>query len=327
MRTFPGLLSSVVAALSILGGGGEALAQGYPNKTIALVVPYAPGGGHDAMARIVAQKLGPRLGQTVVVENKPGAGGMIGTEYVVRAPADGYTLLFSSPAEIVVAPSVYKSMRYDPVKDLTPITQVGDTPLVLMAHPSVGVKTLSELIAKAKKEPGTLSFATAGSASSQHLAGAWINNLAGIDLQHVPYKGAGPATNDLLGGNVQLGILGMAPVLKHIQAGKIIALAVMTPKRVSWAKDIPTVAETPGMEGFQANHWMGLFGPAGLPPELVAKLQAEVAAVLAMPDVRERLRGLGIDPVGSTTPEFNVFLADERERFAKMFRLTGLKKE
>ena len=326
MRSLARLLGSVFALLAALAGG-DALAQAYPSKTVTLLVPYAPGGGHDAMARIVAEKLGPRLGQTVVVENKPGAAGMIGTEQVVRAAPDGYTLLFSSPAEIVVAPSVYKSMRYDPVKDLTPITQVGDTPLVLMAHPSVGVKTVAELIAKAKKEPGKLSFGTAGTGSSQHLAGAWINNLAGIDLQHVPYKGAGPATNDLLGGNVPLGILGMAPVLKHIQAGRIGALAVMTPKRVDWAKDTPTVAETPGMEGFQANHWMGLLGPAGMPPDVVARLQAEVAAVLAMPEVRERLRGLGIDPVGSGTEDFRRFLAEERERFAKMFKLTGLKQE
>lgn len=326
MRSFARLLGSVFALLTALAGG-DALAQAYPSRTVTLLVPYAPGGGHDAMARIVAEKLGPRLGQTVVVENKPGAAGMIGTEQVVRAAPDGYTLLFSSPAEIVVAPSVYRTMRYDPVKDLTPITQVGDTPLVLMAHPSVGVKTVAELIAKAKREPGKLSFGTAGTGSSQHLAGAWINNLAGIDLQHVPYKGAGPATNDLLGGNVPLGILGMAPVLKHIQAGRIVALAVMTPKRVDWARDTPTVAETPGMEGFQANHWMGLLGPAGMPPEVVAKLQAEVAAVLAMPEVRERLRGLGIDPVGSGTEDFRRFLAEERERFAKMFRLTGLKQE
>lgn len=326
MRSFARLLGSVFALLTALAGG-DALAQAYPSRTVTLLVPYAPGGGHDAMARIVAEKLGPRLGQTVVVENKPGAAGMIGTEQVVRAAPDGYTLLFSSPAEIVVAPSVYRTMRYDPVKDLTPITQVGDTPLVLMAHPSVGVKTVAELIAKAKREPGKLSFGTAGTGSSQHLAGAWINNLAGIDLQHVPYKGAGPATNDLLGGNVPLGILGMAPVLKHIQAGRIVALAVMTPKRVDWARDTPTVAETPGMEGFQANHWMGLLGPAGMPPEVVAKLQAEVAAVLAMPEVRDRLRGLGIDPVGSGTEDFRRFLAEERERFAKMFRLTGLKQE
>jgi tripartite-type tricarboxylate transporter receptor subunit TctC len=326
MRSIARLLGSVFALLAALAGG-DALAQAYPSRTVTLLVPYAPGGGHDAMARIVAEKLGPRLGQTVVVENKPGAAGMIGTEQVVRAAPDGYTLLFSSPAEIVVAPSVYKTMRYDPVKDLTPITQVGDTPLVLMAHPSVGVKTLSELIAKAKKEPGKLSFGTSGTGSSQHLAGAWINNLAGIDLQHVPYKGAGPATNDLLGGNVPLGILGMAPVLKHIQAGRIVALAVMTPRRVDWARDTPTVAETPGMAGFQANHWMGLLGPAGMPPDVVAKLQAEVAAVLAMPDVRERLRGLGIDPVGSSTEDFRRFLAEERERFARMFKLTGLKQE
>jgi tripartite-type tricarboxylate transporter receptor subunit TctC len=326
MRTAMKHLASALAACSMLLVGA-AHAQAWPSKTVTLVVPYAPGGGHDTMARIVAEKLAPRLGQAVLVENKPGGGGMVGTEFVVRAPADGHTLLFSSPAEIVIAPSVYKAMRYDPVKDLTPISQVGDTPLVLMAHPSVGVKTLGELIAKAKKEPGKLSYATAGNASSQHLAGAWINNLAGIDLAHIPYKGAGPATNDLLGGQVPLGILGMAPVRQHIASGRIVALAVMTAKRLEWAKDIPTVAETPGMQGFQANHWMGLLGPAGLPPAIVTKLHAEVGAVLAMPEVRERLRGIGIDTVGSSPADFRQFLADERERFAKMFKLTGLQPE
>ncbi|MBK8324440.1 MAG: tripartite tricarboxylate transporter substrate binding protein [Betaproteobacteria bacterium] len=326
MRTAMKHLASVLAACSMILAGA-AHAQAWPTKTVTLVVPYAPGGGHDTMARIVAEKLGPRLGQTVIVENKPGGGGMVGTEFVVKAPADGHTLLFSSPAEIVIAPSVYKAMRYDPVKDLTPITQVGDTPLVLMAHPGQGVKTLAELIAKAKKEPGKLSYGTAGNASSQHLAGAWINNLAGIDLAHIPYKGAGPATNDLLGGQVPYAILGMAPVMQHIKSGRITALAVMTPKRLDWAKDIPTVAETPGMAGFQANHWMGLLGPANLSPEIVAKLQAEVAAVLAMPDVADRLRGIGIDPVGSKTADFRKFLAEERERFAKMFKLAGLQPE
>jgi tripartite-type tricarboxylate transporter receptor subunit TctC len=326
MRTVLNCLVSVLTAGPLLFGA-TAHAQGFPTKTVTLVVPYAPGGGHDTMARIVAEKLGPRLGQTVIVENKPGGGGMVGTEFVVKAPADGHTLLFSSPAEIVIAPSVYKTMRYDPVKDLTPITQAGDTPLVLMAHPGQGVKTLGELIAKAKKEPGKLSYGTAGNASSQHLAGAWINNLALIDLAHIPYKGAGPATNDLLGGQVPYAILGMAPVMQHIKSGRITALAVMTPKRLDWAKDIPTVAETPGMAGFQANHWMGLLGPANLSPEIVAKLQAEVAAVLAMPEVADRLRGIGIDPVGSKTADFRKFLAEERERFAKMFKLAGLQQE
>ncbi len=326
MRDFLKHAVTTLAACAALFGA-TAHAQGYPAKTVTLVVPYAPGGGHDTMARIVAEKLSPRLGQAVLVENKPGGGGMVGTEFVTKAPADGHTLLFCSPAEIVIAPSVYKSMRYDPVKDLTPITQVGDTPLVLMAHPGQGVKTLAELVAKAKREPGKLSYGTAGNASSQHLAGAWINSLAGIDLAHIPYKGAGPATNDLLGGQVPYAILGMAPVMQHIKAGRITALAVMTPRRLAWAKDIPTVAETPGMEGFQANHWMGLLGPANLPPEIVAKLQAEIAAVLAMPEVAERLRGIGIDPVGSRTADFRQFLADERERFARMFKLSGLQPE
>ena len=326
MRSSISLLAAVTAAFSLAFSAGVA-AQAYPSKTISMVVPYAPGGGHDAMARIVSQKLAERLGQTVVVENKAGASGMIGTEHVARAPADGYTLLFASPAEIVIAPTVLKSMRYDPQKDLEPITQVGETPLVIVANPSAGIKTFPELIARAKKEPKALSFGTAGNGSSHHLAGAWINNLAGIDLQHIPYKGAGPATNDVLGGQIPLAIVGMAPVLPHIRAGKLIPLAVTTRQRVDWAKDVPTVSEFPGMKDFEVAHWMGLLGPAGMPPAVVQRLQSEIAAILAMPDVRERLRGIGIDPVGSSTADFRAFLAAEKQRFADMFKLTGLKPE
>lgn len=322
------LISLFAACLAVVAVGSSALTEAaYPDKTVTLVVPYPPGGGHDAMARIVAERLGSRWGQTVIVENKPGASGMIGAEYVTRAAPDGYTLLFASPAEIVIAPTVYKSMRYDPMKDLAPITQAGKTPLVIVAYPGVGVKTLPELIALARREPGKLSFGTAGTGSSQHLAGAWLNHLAGIDLQHVPYKGAGPATNDVLGGQIPFAILGMAPVLPHIKSGRLIAVAVTTPERVSWAKDVPTVAETPGMHGFEVNHWMGMFAPTGTPDPIIQHVQSDVASILREPEVRKRLQFLGIDPVGSTTPEFRQFLADEVKRFAMMFRMTGLKPE
>ncbi len=304
---------------------GTAHAEGWPTRTVTFVLPYAPGGGHDAMARIVAEKLTARLGQPVIVENKAGASGMLGTELVVRAPADGYTFLFSSPAEIVIAPSVYKSVRYDWRKDLAPITQVGSTPLVIVANPNAGVKTLPELIALAKRKP--ISFGTPGTGSSQHLAGAWLNKLAGIDMQHIPYKGAGPATNDVLGGQIPIAIVGMAPVLGHIKSGRLIPLAVTTPTRVEWAKDVPAADETPGLEGFQANHWMGLFAPAGTPNEIIQRMQSEVAAVLKEPDVREKLRSLGIDPVGSSTADFRKFLDEEAQRFATMFKATGLQPE
>jgi len=304
-----------------------ALAQSYPSRTVKMVVAFAPGGGHDVIARLLAKYLGPRLGQSVIVENKPGANGMIGAEYVARAAPDGLTILFASPAELVIAPTTYKTMRYDPMKDLAPVTLAGTTPLVLVANPSLGVKTLPELIALAKREPGKLSFATPGNGSSQHLAGGWLNNLAGIDLQHIPFNGAAPATNAVLGGQVPLAIVGMAPVLPHIRAGQLVAIAVTTAKRVVWAKDVPTVAETPGMEGFEVTHWMGVLVPARTPPAIIQRLQSEFAAVLAMPEVRERLATIGVDPVGSTSAEFHDYMIAEQARFARMFKFTGLTPE
>jgi tripartite-type tricarboxylate transporter receptor subunit TctC len=302
-------------------------AQGFPSKTVTIVVPYAPGGGHDAMARMLAERLTSRLGQTVIVENRAGANGMIGAEHVSRAAPDGHTILFASPAEIVIAPSAYKSMRYDPMKDLLPVTLAGITPLVIVAHPSTGVKNLPELIALAKAKPRTLSFGTAGNASSQHLAGEWLNNLAGIDLQHVAYKGAGPATTDVLGGQIPFAIVGMAPVLPHIRQGKLVPVAVTTKDRVQWAKDVATVAETPGMKDFEVSHWMGVLVPAKTPPEIVDRLQSEIAAVLGTPDFRERLTALGVDPVGNTPAAFRDYLAAEKDRFARMYKLAGLTPE
>ena len=315
-------LFACLAAFSTL-----AAAQVFPAKPITLVVPYAAGGGHDAMARIVAERLQARVGQTVLVENRAGANGMLGAEYVTRAAADGYTLLFASPAEIVISPTAYKAMRYDPFKDLTPVTLAGMTPLVVVAHPSTNLKSMAELIAMAKAQPGKLSFGTSGNASSQHLAGALLNNMAGIDLQHIPYKGAGPATNDVLGGQIPLAIVGMAPVLKHIKAGKLVPLAVTQAARPGWYAQLPTVGETPGLKGFEATHWMGVLAPANTPADVVAKLQSDIAAVLNVPETRARLIGMGIEPVANTPAEFRAFLAADRERFARMYRLTGLTPE
>lgn len=323
-RFFRLLVALAAAALAI---PGAVFAQAFPSKLVTLVVPYAPGGGHDAMARLVAEHLGKRLGQSVIVENKAGGNGMIGAEYVARAAPDGHTILFASPAEIVIAPSAYKSMRYDPMKDLAPVTLAGITPLVIVANPATGVKTLPQLVAYAKANPNKLSYGTPGAASSQHLAGEWINNLAGIDLLHVPYKGAGPATTAVLGGEIPFAIVGMAPVLPHIKAGKLVPIAVTTKARVSWAADVPTVAETPGMAGFEASHWMGVFVPAATPAAVVARLQAEFAAVLGSAEVRERLATMGIDPVGNSSADFAAFLAADRDRFAAMYRLSKLTPE
>jgi tripartite-type tricarboxylate transporter receptor subunit TctC len=327
MRTVSSCLALLGLCAGLIAAAPTALAQAWPSQKITMVVPFSAGGGHDAMARICAERLATQLGQPVIVENRAGANGMVGADFVARAAPDGYTILFSSPAEIVIAPSAYKNMRYDPEKDLIPVTLAATTPLVLVANPSLGVHTLPELIALAKRKPGTLSFGTAGNGSSQQLAGVWLNELAGIDLQHVPYKGAGPATNDVLGGTIPLAIVGMAPVLPHIKAGKLIALAVMTPERVPFARDVPTVAETPGLAGFTASHWMGIFLPAHTPQPIVDQLQQAFAAVLKMPDVRDKLLGMGIVPVGDTPAEFKAFLEADRARFAKMYKLTGLTPE
>jgi tripartite-type tricarboxylate transporter receptor subunit TctC len=327
MRIAVSFVRAALAAITALSLVAPAQAQSYPSKTLTIVVPYAPGGGHDAMARILAERLGARLGQAVVVENKAGANGMLGAEYVTRAAPDGYTILFASPAEIVISPTAYKSMRYDPMKDLAPVTLAGMTPLVVVANPAVGVKTIAELIALAKARPRKLSFGTAGNASSQHLAGALLNHMAGIDLQHIPYKGAGPATNDVLAGQIPFAIVGMAPVLSQIRAGRLVPLAVTQAHRAAFAPDVPTVSETPGLEGFEATHWMGVFVPARTPPEIVQRLQTEIAAVLKLPEVRERLSNLGIEPVGNTSAEFRSFLVADEARFARMFRLAGLTPE
>jgi len=324
MRHLTALASAAFAVAVATWSVPGASQSSFPARPVSMVVPYAPGGGHDSMARMVAEKLAVRLGQSVIVENRAGANGRIGAEIVARAAPDGHTILFASPAEIVIAPIAYERMPYDPMKDLAPVTLAGITPLVIVAHPSAGVKTLPELIARAKAEPGKLSFGTAGNASSQHLAGAWLNNLTGIDLQHVPYKGAAPATNDVLGGQIPFAIVGMAPVLPHIKAGKLVPVAVTTRERVKWAEDVPTAAETTGLKDFEVPHWMGVFAPGGTPPAIVAKLRDEIAAVLGTDEFKERMAKLGVDPVGNTPEEFRAFLLAETEKFRKMYALTGL---
>jgi len=314
----------LLAAAALAGPGVFAQTS---SSRVTLVVPFAPGGGHDSAARIMAPRLAERLGQSVIVDNRPGANGMIGADFVAHAKPDGMTILLASPAEIVIAPTAYKAMNYDPMKDLAPVTLAYTTPVVIVANPSVGVKTLAEMIALAKAKPEGLAYGTPGEGSSQHLAGAWLAHLSGAKLLHVPYKGAGPATNDVVAGHIPLAIVGMAPVLPFIRDGKLLAIAVTSPERVTWAKDVPAVAEAPGMTGFAASHWMGVMVPGRTPPDIVQRLQADFAAVLALPEVRERLAALGVDPVGDTTAQFRDYLASERALFAQMYKYTGLTPE
>ena len=241
-------------------------AQSWPSKGISMVVPFEAGGGHDAMARIVAEGLTARLGQAVIVTNKPGASGMIGAELVSRAAPDGYTILFASPSEVVNAPIVNKTMRYDPDKVLAPVTLAGTSPIVIVAWPGTGIKSISDLIAKAKAQPGSMSFGTAGNMGSNRLAGELLAKMAQVDLTHVPYKGASMAINDVLSGQIPLAIVGIAPVMSHITAGKLVPLATTQSNRVAWAKDVPAVQETPGLTNFEAVHWMGVFLPTPSQP-------------------------------------------------------------
>jgi tripartite-type tricarboxylate transporter receptor subunit TctC len=318
------------SALALLGAAlapGLAIAQQAAKGVVTLVVPFAPGGGHDAVARIVAPRLSERLGQTVIVENRPGANGMIGADLVVHAKPDGNTILLASPAETVIAPSLYQSMKYDPFTDLVPVTLADTTPVVIVANPETGIRTMADLIAAAKRSPDGLAFGTPGEGSSQHLGGAWLAHLAGIKLVHVPYKGAGPATNDVVAGHIPLAIVGMAPVLPFIKSGKLNAVAVTSLERVAWANDVPTVAELPGMAGFAVTHWVGIMVPKGTPPSIVQRLQGDFAAVLKEPDVRARLNEIGCDPVGGTTEAFKEVLASERKRFVEMYTFSGLTPE
>ena len=321
------ILNVVISIVTLSVMSVAAHAENWPTKGITMVVPFEAGGGHDAMARIVAEGLGARLGQSVIVTNKPGASGMIGAEFVTRAAPDGYTVLFASPSETINAAIVYKSMRYDPEKSLTPVTLAGTSPIVVVAYPGSGFKSIGDLIAQAKAQTGSVSFGTAGSVGSTRLAGELLAKMAMIDLVHIPYKGAGPAINDVLGGQIPVAIVGIAPVMSHIRAGKLIPLATTQRNRVAWAKDVPAVSETPGLQGFEAVHWMGVFLPAKTPTDVVDRLQQEIAAVLREPDRRTRLASIGIEPVGNTPAEFKAFLVADRERFVRMFQAAGLKPE
>ena len=304
-----------------------AQAQGWPNKTITIVVPYEAGGGHDAMARILAEGLTEKLGQSVIVVNKTGASGMIGAEFVTRAAPDGYTILFASPSETVNAKIVYKKMRYDPEKNLEPVTLAGTSPLVFVASPSNDIKTLGDLIAQAKSNPGLISFGTAGSVGTTRLTVELLKKIANIEMTHIPYKGAALATNDVLAGQISIAIVGMAPVMSHIRSGKLVPLAITQRSRLTWAKDIPAASETPGLQGFEAVNWMGVFLPSKTPTNVLDHLQREIVAVLREPERRNRLIAMGIDPVGNTPSEFKTFLVADRERFLQMFQASGLKPE
>ncbi len=313
------------AALALMLVCTGASAQTYPTKTIRLVVPYPAGGPLDIMARAIGQKLTEAWHQPVVVDNRAGAGGNIGADLVAKSPADGYTLLMGAVATHAINPSLYSKMPYDPVKDFAPVALVAQVPNILVVNPAVPAKTVRELIDLARAKPGYLNFASGSTGSTGHLAGELFNTMAGVKMVHIPYKGAAPATADLLAGQVQLMFDNLASALPNVKAGKLRALAVTTLTRSPAMPDLPTIAES-GLPGFDLTTWFGLMVPAGTPPEIVAKLNAEVVRALNATDMRERLEKMGAEPPANNTPEhFAAFIRVEAAKYAKVVKESGAK--
>jgi len=318
-------MKHIAASLAVLTASlapGAALAQQYPAKPVRIVVGFAPGGGSDFIARVVANKLTERFGSQVIVENRPGAGSTLGAEYVVRSPADGYTLLLS-PASYTVNPSVYK-LSFDPLADITPIVQLSRGPYVVAVHPSVQAKTLKELVALAKSQPDKLAYASSGNGSHVHVASEYFLYTAGIKVTHVPYKGTGPALNDTIAGTTQLIFGSVATALQHVKSGRLRALAVTTPKRIAAAPDVPTVAEA-GYPSYEVTNWHGLVGPKGLPKDIVARLNREVNESLKSDDVKKILASDGLEPAGGTPEELGAIIKKEIGRWGEVVRRAGVK--
>lgn len=313
----------VLGAVSIAALTLPAIAQDYPSRPIRVIVPFSPGGAVDGPMRIIAQELSKRLNQQVVIDNKPGAGATIGTEIVARAAPDGYTLLLASQTNAISA-SLYKSLTYDPIEDFAPISLIGREPGVLVVNPSLPVKTFQEFVTYVKEHPGQVDYASSGNGSGQHLFAALLASRVGLKMNHVPYRGSGQATADLLGGQVQMSIPGTAGMVGHIKAGKLRALAVTGARRSPQLPDVPTVIES-GVPGLEAYVWMGLLAPKGTPAPIIEKLHREVLQALATSEVKTYMANAGIEIVGSTPTEFGAFFRTERDLWAKVVRDTGAK--
>ncbi len=309
---------------------GSATAQrtdaGFPSRPVRLIVPYPPGGGNDTLARIFGLKLAESWGQQIVVDNRPGAGTIIGTQLAARAAPDGYTLLLSSIATHAVAPNLYRNPGYDPVKDFTPVTLLAVAPTVLCTNVSVPAKTVQELIVLARAKPGELKFASGGSGTAPHMAGEIFASMTGIKLLHVPYKGGGPAIAGLIGGETSMMFDTAASILPHVKGGKLRALAIARPARLPEYPELQTFSEA-GVKGYEVNAWYSVHAPAGVPREIVTKVNRELRRILDLPDVKERLKQLGSEGVGNTPEEFASFVRTESAKYAKAIREAGVKVE
>ena len=309
----------LVAGTALAFCVSTALAQQYPTKPIRFISPFAPGGGADITSRALASKLTPALGQQVMVDNRGGAGGMVGVDLAAKAPADGYTLVLGTIGNIAINPSLYSKMPYDPIRDLVPISRAANALNVLVIHPSLPVKDVKSFIALAKARPGQLNYGSSGPGAADHLAGELFNTMAGVKMVHIPYKGGAPAMLDLVAGNVQLVFSTVSTAIGSIQGGKIRPLAMAGNQRFERMPEVPTVSEA-GLKGFEVNNWYGVFAPAGTPKDVVAKLNGEIVRALAMPDLKTRLLDAGIIAVSSTPEAFASYIQAETKKWAKVIR-------
>jgi tripartite-type tricarboxylate transporter receptor subunit TctC len=302
---------------------GTAQAQGYPSKTVRLVAGFPAGGGVDATARAYAQKLSEYWGQPVIVENRSGANGMVGAEAVARAPADGYTLFLSTPSEVALNPLLYARVPYEPLRDLAPVSLVAIYPNVMVVNASVPAGTLTELIALAKKTPGGLHYGSSGTGSTQHLAGEWLQRYAGFNWVHVPYKGAAPATTDIVGGQIPAAVLGLGAIMPHIKSGRLRAIAVVSRQRSTALPGVPTLYES-GVQ-FDATQWYGILATGGTRPEIISQINSALKRASAEPAVAERLLALGGEPTTSTPEEYSALIRSEVEKFRTIVRDANIK--
>jgi tripartite-type tricarboxylate transporter receptor subunit TctC len=316
-------LSCLLAIALAAGAASTALAQGYPEKAVRIVVPFTAGGGTDILARLIAQKLSDEWGRNVVVDNRPGGGSVIGSELVARSTADGYTLLLTANPH-TSNPALVPKLPYDTLRDFAAVTMLASAPLMLVVHPAVPVRSVSELIAYAKARPNQLTYASSGNGGPQHLAGELFKYMAGVEVLHVPYKGGAPAITDLLGGQVQLAFGAMLTVLPHVKGGKLRALAITSAKRSETNPEFPTIAES-GVPGFEVMTWYGVLAPVGTARTTVLKIQSAMARALTTPEVKERLSRDGLQALGSRPEEFESFVKKEIAKVTQLVKTAGIK--
>ena len=318
-----------ITMTTILLFAGGAFAQSdtpYPVKPIRMIVPSAPGSGPDIMARAIGQKLSEALGQPIVIDDKPGAGGIIGSETAAKSPPDGYTLIMSNAGAHAVNASLYAKLPYDPVRDFAPVTLVSMAPNILIVHPALPVRNVKELIALAKAKPGEMTFGSGGTGSTAHLSGEMFKSMAGIDMVHVPFKGSPAAVIGVISGQITMGFPNIPPALPHVRSGKFKALAVTTVKRSATVPELPTIAES-GLPGYEATAWFGVLAPAATPPQIIARLNAAIVKIVHSRDMQERLATEGAEAVGNTPEQFAQIIRNDIAKWAKVVKASGARAE